>query len=215
MRNDALPPSRRVPASSLIAAPAVLTRGVLVLGVLGLALAACGDRVAEPDPGPKPKPVAAAPEPSDLTTEDLVVGTGDRTVKEGDTIRVHYVGKLLKNGAKFDENKADDEPFEFTVGEGVIEGWSKGVVGMKRGGKRKLTIPSKLGYGDGGSPPKIPGGATLVFEVELVAWKGDPEPAATGSGDALAAPTASAAANVEKPSTKAPAKKRGGEAGGP
>jgi FKBP-type peptidyl-prolyl cis-trans isomerase FkpA len=210
MRNDALLPSRRVPASSLLAGLAAVA-----LGVAGLALAACDDRVAEPDPGPKPKPVAAAPEPGDLATDDLVVGTGDRTVKDSDTIRVHYVGKLLKNGVKFDENKADDQPFEFTVGEGVIEGWSKGVVGMKRGGKRKLTIPSKLGYGETGSPPKIPGGATLVFEVELVGWKGDPEPAATGSGEAPTGPAASASASGVKPSKKSPATKSGGEAGAP
>ena len=66
-----------------------------------------------------------------------------------------------------------NQPFDFTLGRGmVIKGWDQGLVGMCIGERRKLVIPSGLGYGDNGSPPKIPGGATLVFEVELLDIKG-------------------------------------------
>jgi peptidylprolyl isomerase len=75
----------------------------------------------------------------------------------------------LKNGERFDSSRDRGEPFEFTIGKGgVILGWEKGVPGMKVGGIRKLTIPSELGYGSAGQPPKIPGYATLLFEIELL-----------------------------------------------
>lgn len=124
-----------------------------------------------PEPAPEPRPVVKVepekPEPADLIQEDVQVGTGAEC-KDGDKIKVHYTGRLLKTNAKFDSS-VGKTPFEFTLGKSeVIKGWDQGVVGMKVGGKRKLTIPSKLGYGDDGSPPKIPGKATLVFDVELV-----------------------------------------------
>ncbi len=82
---------------------------------------------------------------------------------------MHYTG-WLTDGTKFDSSHSRARPFEFVLGAGqVIQGWDDGVEGMKVGGKRKLTIPSRLGYGRRGSPPSIPGGATLVFEVELMA----------------------------------------------
>lgn len=102
-----------------------------------------------------------------LEIVDETVGTG-REAKTGDHVRVHYTGTLT-NGEKFDSSRDRNEPFPFTLGKGeVIKGWDQGVVGMKVGGKRKLTIPSDLAYGDKGSPPKIPGGATLKFDVELI-----------------------------------------------
>jgi peptidylprolyl isomerase/FKBP-type peptidyl-prolyl cis-trans isomerase FkpA len=102
-----------------------------------------------------------------LEIVDEVVGTG-REAKTGDRVKVHYTGTLT-NGEKFDSSRDRNEPFPFTLGKGeVIKGWDEGVVGMKVGGKRKLTIPSDLGYGDNGSPPKIPPGATLKFDVELL-----------------------------------------------
>ena len=75
----------------------------------------------------------------------------------------------MTDGTKFDSSYDRGQPFSFTLGAGqVIEGWDQGFAGMKVGGKRKLTIPSSLGYGDSGIPGAIPGGATLIFEVELL-----------------------------------------------
>jgi len=104
-----------------------------------------------------------------LMQEDLTVGTGAEA-KSGDTVSVHYVGTLL-DGTKFDSSRDRGEPFEFTLGAGqVIKGWDQGVAGMKVGGKRKLTIPPELGYGDR-DLGKIPPNSTLVFEVELLEIK--------------------------------------------
>jgi len=93
-------------------------------------------------------------------------GTGEQAQK-GQKVSVHYVG-TLEDGTKFDSSRDRNEPFEFTIGQGVIEGWSLGVATMKIGELSKFVIHSDLGYGKHGSPPKIPGGATLVFEIELL-----------------------------------------------
>ncbi|CAM9410585.1 unnamed protein product [Heterosigma akashiwo] len=89
--------------------------------------------------------------------------------KKGDNLKMHYKGYLYNDCSVFDSSIERDQPFSFQLGQGrVIKGWDQGLVGMCVGEKRKLTIPSDLGYGSRGSPPKIPGGATLVFEVELL-----------------------------------------------
>ncbi|XP_058093440.1 peptidyl-prolyl cis-trans isomerase FKBP15-1-like [Magnolia sinica] len=91
---------------------------------------------------------------------------------KGDRIKVHYRGKLT-DGTVFDSSFERGDPIEFELGSGqVIKGWDQGLLGMCVGEKRKLKIPSKLGYGDQGSPPKIPGGSTLIFDTELVAVNG-------------------------------------------
>ncbi|KMT05576.1 hypothetical protein BVRB_7g168190 [Beta vulgaris subsp. vulgaris] len=93
---------------------------------------------------------------------------------KGDKIKVHYRGQLT-DGTVFDSSFERGEPIEFQLGSGqVIKGWDQGLLGMCVGEKRKLKIPSKLGYGDQGSPPTIPGGATLIFDTELVSVNGDP-----------------------------------------
>jgi FKBP-type peptidyl-prolyl cis-trans isomerase len=102
-----------------------------------------------------------------LSMEDLKVGTGAEA-KAGMNVSVHYVGTLT-DGKKFDSSRDRNDPFQFRLGAGqVIKGWDQGVVGMKVGGLRKLTIPSDLAYGKRGFPPVIPADATLVFEVELL-----------------------------------------------
>ncbi len=102
----------------------------------------------------------------DLLKEDLQLGTGAEAVA-GKAVEVHYTGWLL-DGTRFDSSVGGD-PFSFRLGAGeVIEGWDRGVAGMKVGGKRKLTLPPDLGYGARGAPPDIPPNATLVFEVELL-----------------------------------------------
>ncbi|CAO1940697.1 unnamed protein product [Urochloa humidicola] len=91
---------------------------------------------------------------------------------KGDKIKVHYRGTLT-DGSVFDSSYDRGDPFEFTLGNGqVIKGWDQGLLGMCVGEKRKLKIPAKMGYGERGSPPKIPGGATLIFDTELMAVNG-------------------------------------------
>ncbi len=104
---------------------------------------------------------------SDLVIEDVKAGTGTEAVA-GKNVTVHYVGTLT-DGKKFDSSRDRGEGFTFRLGAGqVIQGWDRGVAGMKIGGLRKLTIPPDLGYGARGFPPVIPPGSTLVFEVELL-----------------------------------------------
>jgi FKBP-type peptidyl-prolyl cis-trans isomerase len=104
---------------------------------------------------------------SALIIEDLTVGEGAEAVA-GEEVTVHYTG-WLTNGSKFDSSKDRYQPFSFPLGAGhVIKGWDQGVVGMKVGGKRKLTIPPELGYGARGAGGVIQPNATLVFEVELL-----------------------------------------------
>ena len=98
--------------------------------------------------------------------DDVVKGKGPEAIR-GKKVSVHYTG-WLTDGTRFDSS-VGGEPFSFTLGAGeVIEGWDRGVAGMKVGGKRKLTLPPELGYGAAGAPPEIPPDATLVFEVELL-----------------------------------------------
>lgn len=144
-----------------------------------LAVAGCGTPAAEtpetPAASEQPaaeQPAAEAPAPTaedvtDLKVEDLVEGTGAEA-KSGDNVTVHYTG-WLTDGTKFDSSLDAGQPFQFALGAGmVIPGWDQGVEGMKVGGKRKLTIPPSLGYGEQGAGGVIPPNATLVFEVELI-----------------------------------------------
>jgi FKBP-type peptidyl-prolyl cis-trans isomerase FkpA len=109
-----------------------------------------------------------------LQMTDATIGNGAEA-RPGMTVRVHYTGWLYnpnaadKKGPKFDSSKDRNEPFEFPLGGGqVIEGWDRGVAGMKVGGSRVLTIPPAMGYGARGAGGVIPPNATLLFEVELL-----------------------------------------------
>lgn len=140
-----------------------------------------------PPPGPPPMPPPMPPGPnakpstfpgmkatkgelitteSGLKYEDLKVGTGGSSPQMGDTVRVNYTG-WLTDGKEFDSSAKHGGPAEFKLGE-VIPGWNEGLSTMKVGGKRKLVIPSDLGYGSQGAGSDIPPNATLVFEVELL-----------------------------------------------
>ncbi len=138
------------------------------LFTLALATAGCSKKVDEPAPS-EFKPAEAPPlppGPDKLQIVDDVVGTGAES-KKGDTVKVHYTGTLL-NGKQFDSSRGKD-PFQVTIGQGqVIKGWDEGLPGMKVGGKRTLTIPWALAYGEKGSGASIPPKAALKFDVELM-----------------------------------------------
>jgi FKBP-type peptidyl-prolyl cis-trans isomerase FkpA len=109
--------------------------------------------------------------PTGLQYEDTTPGTGPEA-QAGQQVSVHYTGWLYNDGqqgAKFDSSRDRNQPFEFSLGAGmVIKGWDEGVAGMKVGGKRTLVIPPQLGYGARGAGGVIPPNATLKFDVELL-----------------------------------------------
>lgn len=113
--------------------------------------------------------IAQGPAPCDLQLSDFVVGAGV-AAKSGDPLTVKYVGVLHSDGKEFDSSwsRGKDETYPFQLGAGnVIVGWDQGILGMKVGGRRQLSIPAALAYGDKGQGT-IPAGATLVFVVDLV-----------------------------------------------
>jgi peptidylprolyl isomerase len=117
------------------------------------------------------KPVITIPEgepPTELLIHDDIVGDGDEATI-GKRVIVHYVGVAWSNGREFDASWNRGETFDFRLGaREVIEGWDRGVKGMKVGGRRTLTIPADLAYGSRGAGGTIKGGETLVFVVDLV-----------------------------------------------
>jgi len=101
----------------------------------------------------------------------------------GSEVQVHYVGTLLSDGSKFDSSRDRPGNFKFKIGKGqVIKGWDKGVATMHKGEKAELFCRADYAYGETGSPPKIPGGATLKFEVELLSW-GEPQAGEEGESE--------------------------------
>lgn len=151
-----------------------MTRNFILAVALGVvALILFGYFLFSVDTGKKPS--AAEKENTTKTAvqklkiEDTKVGTGE-AVKKGDTVVIHYTGKL-PDGTKFDSSLDRNEPFETQIGVGqVIKGWDEGVIGMKVGGKRKLTIPPDMGYGSK-QVGTIPPNSTLLFDVELLEIK--------------------------------------------
>jgi peptidylprolyl isomerase len=118
------------------------------------------------------KPIVDFPEgdaPTDLEMTDLVVGEGEEA-KAGRQVVVHYVGVAFSTGEEFDASWNRNSPFTFPLGAGrVITGWDQGVAGMRVGGRRRLTIPARLGYGDRGAGNAIRPGESLIFVVDLLA----------------------------------------------
>ncbi|CAG0915937.1 unnamed protein product [Notodromas monacha] len=113
--------------------------------------------------------------PGGIIKEVLTAGVGDDQPGTGDRITVHYTGRLRSTGAKFDSSKDHHgPPFQFTLGKGeVIKAWDIGVASMKKGEVARLTCDSEFAYGSRGSPPQIPPDADLIFDVELISWKGE------------------------------------------
>jgi peptidylprolyl isomerase len=108
------------------------------------------------------------PAPDDLLIEEIIVGDGEEATS-GQTAVVHYVGVGVSSGEEFDASWNRNEPFSFRLGAGqVIKGWDEGVVGMKVGGRRRLVIPSRLGYGERGAGGVIAPNETLIFIVDLL-----------------------------------------------
>ena len=106
--------------------------------------------------------------PAELLIEDITEGEG-RAAESGDTVKAHYVGVAWSTGEEFDASWNRGAPLDFQVGVGqVIQGWDQGIVGMKPGGRRKLTIPPELGYGARGAGGAIGPNETLIFVVDLV-----------------------------------------------
>jgi peptidylprolyl isomerase len=161
----------------------------LLLLLAALGLAACGDDdsggsepvdMAAQEPGTETEPAAA---PTDMSTkpvidkpsgspprrlviEDIVKGKG-RAAKKGSIVVVDYVGVNFSNGEEFDASWNTGQPFPVQLGSGsVIPGWEKGLIGIRKGGRRKLTIPPELAYGSQGFPPAIGPNETLVFVID-------------------------------------------------
>ncbi|HEX8498311.1 MAG TPA: FKBP-type peptidyl-prolyl cis-trans isomerase [Actinomycetales bacterium] len=106
--------------------------------------------------------------PTELVLDDEIEGDGPEAVP-GKTVLAHYVGVAWSTGEEFDASWNRGEPLSFRLGAGqVIAGWDQGIQGMKVGGRRRITIPPHLGYGDRGAGAAIKGGETLIFVVDLV-----------------------------------------------
>jgi len=136
--------------------------------------AAATDKPAADKPADNPADKPAAGEPGKTTTTasglkiTMVQEAKNPGALAGDIVWVHYTGKLT-SGKVFDSSVGKGKPFKFTLGQGeVIKGWDEGIVGMKIGEKRQLTIPPDLGYGERGAGNDIPPGATLMFDVEMI-----------------------------------------------
>jgi peptidylprolyl isomerase len=173
--------------------PPMLRPALILIAAAVLGMAACGDddegsaaqeqqqsaetQTTPPEDALKntstrpviPKPTGTPPRR--LVKQDIVKGKGPGA-KPGDIVTVNYVGVNFSNGQEFDSSWDSGAAFPVQLGAGmVIEGWDKGLVGIRKGGRRMLTIPPEMGYGAEGYPPDIPPNETLVFVVDAVSIK--------------------------------------------
>jgi FKBP-type peptidyl-prolyl cis-trans isomerase len=143
----------------------MIAKVAVVLIMAGVAVG-CGPSKAEQEAAMQ-RAVEMSRSVTELGIEEVTVGTGAEAVP-GRKVRVHYTGTLME-GTKFDSSRDRNEPFEFTLGRGeVIPGWDEGIKGMKVGGTRRLTIPSRMAYGPISPGAGIPANAALKFDVELL-----------------------------------------------
>lgn len=158
--NDTSSSSTTAPAASADTSTSTSASGSTVTGPYGLMIST--------DLSSKPEiPKASGKAPTKLVSKDIVVGTGT-AAKAGDKLVVHYTGVLFSNGQQFDASWDRGSPFSFALAPGnVIDGWTRGVEGMKVGGRRLLVIPPDLAYGDTGQG-SIPPKSTLVFVIDLL-----------------------------------------------
>jgi peptidylprolyl isomerase len=157
--------------------------------------------LAEPlPPGAPDVPITPGPPPTELVTEDLVVGTGD-PVPAGATVDMQYIGVACSTGAIFDSSWGrGGEPLNISLDQ-VIPGWTQGVPGMQVGGRRLLVIPPDLAYGAAGSPPAIAPDETLFFVVDLVAFTPPGAEVPATPGPEATAPEDSATSDTTAPET--------------
>ena len=128
-----------------------------------------GTTTTEATPAPE-KPEVTIPEgpaPTTLQSTDLTVGDGEEA-QTGDTLTVHYVGKIYATGDEFDSSYDGEAIQVQLLAPGIIEGWAQGLVGVREGGRRQLVVPPDLGYGPEGDPPTIPPNSTLVFVIDVL-----------------------------------------------
>jgi peptidylprolyl isomerase len=132
-----------------------------------------GDQAEAPEPTTTTAPekpevtIPETPAPTELQSTDITVGEGEKA-QTGDTLTVHYVGKIYATGDEFDSSYESDPIQVQLLAPGIIEGWAQGLVGVQAGGRRQLVVPPDLGYGPEGDPPTIPPNSTLVFVIDVL-----------------------------------------------
>jgi len=142
------------------------TRGTLLCIVLAALSSGCS--LFFPKRPVELPPPEVCTSPSGVQFVDIVPGRGEAAVQQGSVVTVHYTG-WREDGVQFDSSHDIGRPLTFTLGKGqVVRGWEEGMLGMRRGGVRRLTIPPQLAYGDQGLGEHIPPGSTLVLEVQLL-----------------------------------------------